>query len=517
VAFLPLAACSSSSGGLSDGGVYDAFVADAGHDAKHDAAKDAGADTAPKDAEPRDATMDVDHADASDGAPTEAGDHDATLDGDVDAAKDAAKDAANDVEADAAKDADDDVHDAAAPTLESYYFEGRWDTTSLAAYATQPVAEWAGSAVHATFMGTTIGYDVIETASTTATALGGGGFDSLSVVIDNGTPITIALNAGFPGDACMVPGGGCVVGENAAQITTGLAAGKHTIAIYKTTDPFYGGKIQFKQLIPGGPGAAIVKAAYTFPHHIEWIGDDINVGRGDILANAPPGCASDNPQELALNSASNESLSYAALVSAHFQAERHNVSIGSSGIAASLGGNAPLLPDVYSFVLPDESTNPWSFTTWSPDAASPDLVVVNLGSYGDFTNCDTTNCADPDTGGTIAPTGALGASIARAYDSFLATVRMKYAKAFILVVSGNGYGGSIQASDAGNLVNYVVKQRGLAGETLSGAAQTMDFYSDASDVGMGAFQYTCLYYPTSASQATLAAAVEDIIHTDLGW
>jgi hypothetical protein len=506
---LPFVACSSSSS-TQDGGTFDGYVApvDAGHDAKHDAAKDTGVkETGPKETGAKDAEMDVTEQDANEAGP-------------ADAAKDVDLDARTDAEKDAAKDAEHDAHDAAAPT-ETYYFMGRWDTTTLPAYATQPLAEWAGSGVLGTFTGSSIGFDVVETANANAAAIGGGGFDSLSVVIDNGTPVLYPLNAGWAtGDTCPLPSPEtCVAGENAAQVATGLAAGKHTIAIYKTTDPFYGGKIQFKQFIPGGTSAALVKASYTFTHHIEWIGDDINVGRADLQSATNATNCTATPPTGQLNVASNESAGYAGVISTFFHAERHNISMATSGVAESLG-SAPLLPNVYGYVLPDEPTNVWSFTSWSESAATPELVVVNLGSYGDFTNCSgATACPDVGPGptpiaGTLAA-GSLNAQIATAYDAFLATIRAKYAKAVILVVSGDGYGGSVDPIAAGDLVNYVVNQRVTAGEVLN---TTIAFYTDASVVENSmTSDFSCGYYPTTAWEGTMVTQLEAQITTLMGW
>jgi hypothetical protein len=482
---------------------------DAGHDATHDAAKDTGTkDVAAKDVEHADAGMDATGTDARDAEVADAVDHDGAKDGAVDAPPDGPKDGST------------DAHDAGAP-LVTYYFMGRWDTTSQPGYATEPVAEWAGSAVFGTFTGTAIAFDVVETPSSTAASLGGGGYDSLSVVIDKQPPVVFALGAGYPGTACPLPTPQtCVTGENAVQVTTTLAPGQHTIAIYKTTDPFYGGKIQFKQFIPAASGA-LVKASYAFPHHIEWIGDDLNIGRG--VGTEPPACTVMNAETTQMNGASNESLSYAAKVSTDFNAERHNISIGSSGVAASLGGNAKTIPSIYDFVLPDEPTNAWSFTEWSPGVAAPELVVVNLGSYGDFTNCGTgDDCADIGATGT-PPVGTTAAAFATAYESFLANLRMIYPSAFILVVSGNGYAGNITPDAASDLVSYVVNQRVAAGEKLTGANPTMGFYTDYMEVDANDFTYTCGVYPDAASQAVLAGTVtpavgvEGAIHTALGW
>lgn len=517
---LPIAGCSSSSGNPSgtDSGADTSPGVDAGHDAKvkDTGAKDTGSkETGSKDAghdvESKDVTTDVVHVDA---AQHEAGEdaksdvvpHDGAL---GDAHHDGA---GGDAHHDAAHDSG---HDA-GPALEKYYFEGRWDTTSVAAYATQPLAEWAGSAVHSTFTGTGIGIDFVETANANLVSEGGGGFDSLYVVIDAKTPVIVPLTAGYQtGGTCPLPTGEtCVVGENAFSVASGLSAGTHTISIYKTTDPYYGGKIQFKQLIPSGAGAAIVPAAYTFSHHIEWIGDDINVGRGAVATGVPTGCTNTNAAGEAMNAASVEPESYAGLVSTHFQAERHDVSIASSGIASSVGA-APLLPSVYGNVLPDETMNAFNFAHWSPSALQPDLVVVNLGSYGDFSNCGGATDCSQDVGATGTPTaGSFEASFATAYIQFLATVRAKYATAFILVVSGNGYAGNISPIAAGDLANYVVNQRVTAGEKLG---MTIGFYSDASAVNMGDFTYNCGYYPDTASQATLATALEAQIHTYLNW
>ena len=162
-------------------------------------------------------------------------------------------------------------------------------------------------------------------------------------------------------------------------------------------------------------------------------------------------------------------------------------------------------------------------TEWSPGVVAPELVVVNLGGYGDFTNCGGGNdCTDIGPTGT-PPVGTTSAAFATAYEGFLASLRMTYPSAFILVVSGNGYAGNITPDAASDLVNYVVNQRVAAGEKLTGANPTMAFYTDYMNVDDGDFTYTCGLYPNAAAQLLLAgttspaAALEGEIHTALGW
>ena len=529
LSLLPLAACSSSSGdNTSDehdsgggGTVKDAAAdhtsskPDAGHDSGHpaDAKKDteqadAAGDASSSDAQPvgeggsADAAPDVAPHDAGTDAenPDAAHDAEATTDATTDGSAtphDAATDAPTD-----AHDAATDAHDAAvtAPTVQNY-FMGRWDTTgvSMANTATGvgSVAHWPGSGVITTFTGPNVGVTLSETCNASKQC------DSVTVELDGVPQNVVVLNSTSITNPATGPSPYAftlISGTNTIQISgiTGTAA--HTIGIFKNTDSFYGGSYSFGGFTPAAQGTN-PKATYTFAHHIEWIGDDITCARGAITANATAAQCNnaDDPSLGPPNTASSEYDSYARIVSKAVGAERYNLSISNDGLVDGNGSAAVLFPSVYGFTNPDGTGGAWTFSKWTPD-----LVVVNLGSYGDFAGTTSSFDESPLT----TADKAFVSSFETAYEALLATIRMNYPTTPILAVAGNGYAGSIDYEVGKTFAQAAVTARLAAGETNKTLAYV--------DGGLFA-NFTCNYYPDTTGQTALATAVQSAIMTLTGW
>ena len=535
LALLPIAACSSSSTGDStgdDGGhpttKPDAATSkpDAGHDSGHpvekDAGKDAGKDveTASEageggsDAEPpheggSDAETDAAHdavtvdgsADAttdgtSDGAPPSDAAHDGTTDGTTDGPTDAPTDAH-----DGATDAPTDAHDAStAPTVLNY-FMGRWDTTAVTMANTASgigsVAHWPGSGVITTFTGPNVGVTLSETCNAS------GQCDSVTVELDGVAQNSVVLNSVTvtnPVTGASPYAFALITGTNTIQISGITGTATHTIGIFKNTDSFYGGKYAFEGFTPAAQGTN-PKASYTFAHHIEWIGDDVTCARGAVTANATAGECNNylDPKIGIPNSASTEYDSYAQLVSRNYLAERYNHSIANDGVSVGNGTGSAVFPMIYGDTNPDGTGGAWTFSKWTPD-----LVVVNLGSYGDFAG---TSSSFDETPLNTADK-AFVSSFETAYEGLLATIRMNYPTTPILAVAGNGYAGMIDGNVGATFAQAAVTARLAAGET----SKTIAYVNG----GLGS-AFTCGYYPDAPSQQALATAVEAAIHTLTGW
>jgi hypothetical protein len=553
-ALLALAGCSSGHGGSAgeDAGHEDAPAdhkapkADAGRDAGHHDGRvaDAVTDGHKKDVE-RDGT--VKDAPEKKDAPREAGPGDAAADGPTDAAGNdgAPADGATDVRIDGrtdgaphvhdgaadaktghdgaadaktghdgAADARPDAHDAAPPAPVQNYFMGRWDTTSVTA-ANQAtgvgsVAEWPGSGVITTFTGGNIGVTLTDTCNAS------GECDTVTVELDGvavaaamvgtmntSTGTVITAGTSKPSPFTLASGGTGNVGTTI--LLTGVTAGNHTIGVYKNTDSFYGGSYVFDGFTPyAGNPANIIKASYVFAHHIEWVGDDITAGAGDNSANLPPAAGYDYAQACPENAvSSNEYFGYSRLVSEYFDAERHNLSVASLGVYESDYPQTSLIAPLYLQVLPVEADGgaAWGFASFTPD-----LVVVNLGSYGDFSNVT-----------TYPPPTGLVPGYQTALEGFLQIVRAKHPDAFILVVSGNGYGGDESSTEAVGWTDIAVSSYAAAAHDLNITYFPVDISPTENPIyGTGA-AYACQWRPSVAGQADLAAQVEAEIETLLRW
>jgi hypothetical protein len=503
IAILPVAACSSSSSSVAaDSGAHDAPPDhgimkghDAGHDTGHTTTPDAGHDaTTPMDANKEATTIMT--SDASDATSHEAATDAEHHDGETDAHHDAEH---HDGESDAHHDAEHDSgHDAGNAPKVLNYFMGRWDqsnvTTNNAASGIGSIAEWAGSGVLTTFTGPNIGITLSETCAINPNTNVMSGCDSITVYLDGTAVTTGTLNSATVTGSVANPTFQLISGTNTLQIAaTGTAS--HVVGVYKNTDAWYGGSYVFGGFtISSQTGSSNPQASYNFAHRIEWIGDDITTGAGDNAAGVagspdPQDC---NEEELS----SNENFSYAALVSRDFNAERQNISESNTGVyvsdPATSNGGPPLIGALYDLLLPNEVTT-WTFSSWVPD-----LVVVNLGAYGDFASVGA-----PDAGSTFV-NGYEGA-----YETFLATVRTDHPSAYILLVAPFDSSGdeSYQTIDA--WVTAIYNYRLAHGETTS----TIGYYAQPS----GVTPTGCQYRPGVSDQATLASGVETYLTTTLHW
>lgn len=360
-------------------------------------------------------------------------------------------------------------------TTELYHYSGRWDTTTPATSSSQnAMAEWPGSAVTATFRGTGVSASLTDTANT------GGDFDAIAVEIDGVYTTTLPLD-------------GATCEASPCTLASGLSPGSHTVAIYKATDSTFGGRITFRAFdVAGGD---LTPEVYTFTRQIEFIGDDITAGRL-VLETQVTSCKTLPTDK------SSEYDGYAGLVARHVGAERSNLSIPGTGLTVTYD-QAPTIAEVYSNTLPDEAGSPWSHDPLHA-AWNPDLVVVDLGGYGDFAS--TTDSFTPLT----SADRTFERSFEAAYASFLASVRAAHPSAFILVVAGNGYAGAISAKAAAGIVEHVVESLKSAGQETG---KTMGFLSAPVQSS-----YACALYPNESDQEDLANAVIDQIHASpLAW
>jgi hypothetical protein len=477
--------------------VKEASTADAEKDV---AEKDAEKDVAEKDAE-KDVAEEKDAAEED--APTV---HDGATDGSHDgAAGDAgSKDGASDAPGDAAKDGATDAHDsgAAGPLVQNYLM-GRWDRSAVTMANTSSgigaVAAWPGSGVITTFTGPNITGYLNETCNAS------GECDTITIEIDGVlssavTPaVTVTLNMAAKTGSVFT----LAKGLNTITVS-GIGAGTHTIGIYKNTDSENGGTFSLAQAFTPAAAGTNPTASYTFPHHIEWLGDDVTAGTG--VLGTPCGANGTD----ATNSIEYDS--YARIVSEYFNAERHNLSLPNIGVYESdppMG--YPLLGALYPLVLPSEAMSAWfpasamNLSNPSPGYV-PDLVVVNIGDYGDFDN--TTGGANGVLS-SVTPAGFV-AGYDGALETLLKNIRTNYMTAFILVTLGPGYGGGIDPATANAVALAAVNERLMNGET----AATLAFYSPGVD---GATFGGCEGRPSVDDQQAFAASIEAEIKTLLNW
>ena len=216
-----------------------------------------------------------------------------TIDGSATVHDGAAADAASPV-SDGATFADASTVEAGVSRTRSLH-QGRFDTRD----AKGPRFSWPGSAIAATFQGTGI-----------AVGLRDGGTNYFDVVVDGAMP-TVVLTSGS---------------STTYSLASGLTAGQHTILLTKRTESNVG-VVQFLGFTV--TAGALVATPYPYARRIEYVGDSITCGYGDL--GVGPSCSfSANTED--------EGIAYGSLTSATFGAQQTAVAYSGIGVMQNYGG-----------------------------------------------------------------------------------------------------------------------------------------------------------------------------------
>jgi lysophospholipase L1-like esterase len=259
-------------------------------------------------------------------------------------------------------------------------FVGRFDKRDAAG----PRVAWPGARIVARFDGTQVSVELTETK---------GASDDTSrwdVFVDG------ALLA-----QTLVP----VEGTQTYPLATGLAAGAHTVELYRRTESYYG-MTQFKKF---DFGAGALLAPPPAPgRRIEILGDSGSNGYG--IEGAGPACPGGAS---AVNQ--NERKSWVGLAAKALGADHHNVSYSGKGVYQNLDRtDLDLFGALYQRALPDDAASAWAFADFAPD-----VVIVNMGN----------NDWDQPNAMVFDPPPAMG--FRNKLDELVGFVRTKYPAAWI--------------------------------------------------------------------------------------
>jgi len=236
-----------------------------------------------------------------------------------------------------------------------------------------PRFAWPATEIQATFTGT--GIDV---------RLGDTGTNFFAVRIDDGTPTSVATARGTA----------------RYTLASTLTPGRHTVALTKRTESNVG-VVQFLGFLPhDGVLVKDERPSPDSPRRIEFIGDSVTCGYGNLGT---------DPEQHFSSDAEDETLAYGALTAAQLGAEHTAIAYSGIGMYRNYSGSTlEPMPLRFLRTLADDRTSVWTFST-----PAPDVVVVALGG-NDFA------------------TGDPGSAFTDAYVEFVRRLRTLYPRAFVV-------------------------------------------------------------------------------------
>ncbi|MGW2471896.1 SGNH/GDSL hydrolase family protein [Streptomyces sp. NPDC001665] len=196
---------------------------------------------------------------------------------------------------------------------------------------------------------------------------------------------------------------------------TGLRDGEHAVRVVKRNDTpgetsAFGGFV-------AAPGGAVLDRPTPRDRQIEFIGDSITVGYGNVAGTGV--CDAEHVKR-----STNSDVSHSALAARRLDADYQINGLSGLGMVRNVAGICPDLTyrTYYDRALLDVDGDVWQ----NPGTWRPDIVVVNLGS-NDF--------SDLTPGESWTPDG-LALAYRTAYDEFLRKLRTRYGPGTSLVAVG---------------------------------------------------------------------------------
>jgi len=321
---------------------------------------------------------------------------------------------------------------------------GRVDTTN----PDQPRFAWSGTGFVARFDGTSL----------TAQLSVSGATEIFKTVIDGAPqpPFTAAS------------------GQGTYMLATGLAAGVHTVELYRQTEGPQG-ETRLMALTVGG--GALMAPPPGKDRLIEVIGDSITCGYGVVGMLSDTDCF---PTESHWDT-------YAAVAGRALDADVSTIAASGRGIVKNYDptDTGPRMPMLYDHTLTNIASPTWDFHV------EPQAVVINLG-----TNDISNSKGDP------------GDAFRDAYIALLERIRNEYPHAYIVCIIAPLLSGGDLAIISGHIKD-AVDARTAAGDTkvefFSGIpAQTSD-------------KFACQYHPNVAENMMMADLLVAELKAKLGW
>jgi lysophospholipase L1-like esterase len=321
---------------------------------------------------------------------------------------------------------------------------GRVDATSD---PTHPRFSWSGSGFVARFEGTSLSAALYVT-----------GASAIFKAVVDGTPQT-AFTAN-PGTTTFM-------------LASGLAAGVHTVELYRQTEGPQGESRLFS--LDVGDGTLMDPPAGA-NRLIEVIGDSITCGYGVLGALADSDCF---PTESHWDT-------YAAIAGRALGAEVSTIAASGRGIVRNYGGDTSgTMPMLYPRAVTNVAGSAWDFHV------EPQAVVINLG-----TNDISNGKGDP------------GDAFRDTYRTLLETVRAEYPHTIIVCIIAPLLSGG-DLTTIGRHIQDAVDARRAAGDT------NVEFFNQIP--AQTSDKYACQYHPNVAENMMMANLLVGELKAKLGW
>jgi len=323
---------------------------------------------------------------------------------------------------------------------------GRFETSDPAG----PKFGWSATTIKANFQGTEVSIMLTST-----------GDNWINVIIDGTVRSPINVPSGTSGSSPIL-------------LASGLSSGSHSVEIVRRTEAWVG-DMQFLGFDVGSGTLLTPPAALS--RRIEFIGDSITCGYGNEGTDQYQSFTTPNE---------NAYLAYGSVTSRLLGADQITVAWSGKGVIRNYGGDTDeLMPELYSRILPYDTTNLWDPSQWIPH-----VVVINL-----CTNDYSTGI--PDRTQFIS-----------AYTNFVQRIRSQYPSAHIYCALGPMLSGD-NLSSARDYISSVVNS------LLSSGDARMHFIEfPAQDGSLG---YGEDWHPSVATHQLMANQLAAQIRSDLGW
>jgi lysophospholipase L1-like esterase len=262
-------------------------------------------------------------------------------------------------------------------------------------------------------------------------------------------------------------------GTASYTLATGLAAGEHTVALYRQTEGGQGISQLASLTVTGG---ALVAPPAAPARLIEVIGDSISVGYGTLGTLNDSDCF---PTESHWDA-------FPSFAARALGAEVSTIGVSGRGVYRNYGGDMiDTLPKVYERTLTLSASPTWSFQI------QPQVVVINLG-----TNDISNGKGDP------------GTPFRDAYTGLVQNVRTRNPNAYIICTNGPLLSGTELSTIQGH-IRAVVQARNTAGDARISYFEGIP--PQASD------KAACQYHPNAAEQEIVGNLLATEIRAKLAW